>query len=98
MQELTGSLDLKKEEMTRSPFEQAQTNAMMFIMSMQTCAAFEELSTRIQTLDAVMKLPVMHMSSSLETIKHAKKDYEREMREIDLAIKMLSSYPGIPEA
>jgi len=45
-----------------------------------------------------MKLPVMHVSSSSETIKAAKKDYEKEMREIELAIKLLSSIPGIPEA
>jgi len=71
---------------------------MMFMVGMQSSSAYDELASRIGTLDAIMKLPVMHVSSSSETIKAAKKDYEKEMREIELAIKLLSSIPGIPEA
>jgi hypothetical protein len=97
MQDLSGSLNSKLSE-SLSPFDQAQTNALMFIANVQTCVAFEELSARIQTLDAMINLPVMHMSSSLEIIKQTKKDYELEMREIEFALKLLSSYPGIPEA
>ena len=97
MQELTGSLGLRKEA-TQTPFEKAQSDILMFMVGLQTCSAFEELANRIQTIDAIMKLPVMHLSSSAETIKIAKNEYEQEMKEIELALKLMTQIPGIPEA
>lgn len=97
MKALTGSLDLKREKKL-TPFEEAEVGVLKFMVGLQTSAAFEELSERIQTLEAIMKLPVMHMSSSAESIRLAKKDYEQEMKEIELAIKLFVHIPGVPEA
>ena len=97
MNELSGSVNIK-EEITLTPFERAQADAMMFKMGVQTSTAFEELANRIQTIEALMKLPVMHMSSSSEAVKIAKEDYIREMEEIEMAIKLITNSPGIPEA
>ena len=80
MQPVTGSIDEKRTQLT--PFEQAQADALVFMIGMQTSSAFEELANRIQTIEALMKLPVMHMSSSSESIKVAKEDYKKEMEEI----------------
>ena len=96
MQPVTGSIDEKRTQLT--PFEQAQADALVFMIGMQTSSAFEELANRIQTIEALMKLPVMHMSSSSESIKVAKEDYKKEMEEIELAIKLITASPGVPEA
>ena len=97
MNAVTGSLNLKSgEELT--PFERAQLNIAMFMVGMQSSSAYEELASRIGTIDAIMKLPIMHVSSSSETVKQAKESYEREMKEIELALKLISTVPGIPEA
>ena len=96
MQPVTGSISEKKTQLT--PFEQAQADALIFMIGMQTSSAFEELANRIQTIEALMKLPVMHMSSSSESIKVAKEDYKKEMEEIELAIKLITVSPGVPEA
>ena len=96
MQPVTGSIDEKQTQLT--PFERAQADALIFMIGMQTSSAFEEPANRIQTIDALMKLPVMHMSSSSESIKVAKEDYEREMEEIEIAIKLITCSPGVPEA
>ena len=96
MQPVTGSISEKQTQLT--PFEQAQADALIFMIGMQTSSAFEELANRIQTIEALMKLPVMHMSSSSESIKVAKKDYKKEMEEIELAIKLITVSPGVPEA
>tara|TARA_B100000683_G_C12328954_1_gene489753 strand:- start:48 stop:254 length:207 start_codon:yes stop_codon:yes gene_type:complete len=68
------------------------------MIGMQTSSAFEELAQRIETIEALMKLPVMHLSSSSEAIKVAKEDYEKEMAEIELAIRLITASPGVPEA
>ena len=96
MQALSGSLDV--EGMKLTPFEKAQADALMFIIGMQTSSAFEELANRIETIESLMKLPVMHMSSSSEALKAAKEDYQREMEEIEIAIKLITCSPGVPEA
>ena len=96
MQPVTGSIGEKQPPLT--PFEQAQADALVFMIGMQTSSAFEELAQRIETIEALMKLPVMHLSSSSEAIKVAKADYEKEMREIEIAIKLITSSPGVPEA
>ncbi len=96
MQPLTGSVG--KDYPTLTPFEQAQADALIFMIGMQTSSAFEELANRIQTIEALMKLPVMHLSSSSESIKVAKEDYQKELEEIELAIKLITASPGVPEA
>ena len=96
MQPVTGSIGEKQAPLT--PFEQAQADALIFMIGMQTSSAFEELAQRIETIEALMKLPVMHLSSSSEAIKVAKADYEKEMKEIEIAIKLITSSPGTPEA
>ena len=96
MQPVTGSIGEKKTQLT--PFEQAQADALIFMIGMQTSSAFEELANRIQTIEALMKLPVMHLSSSSEAMKVAKEDYKKEMEEIELAIKLITASPGVPEA
>ena len=96
MQPVTGSIGENHAPLT--PFEQAQADALIFMIGMQSSSAFEELAQRIETIEALMKLPVMHLSSSSEAIKVAKADYEKEMREIEIAIKLITSSPGVPEA
>jgi hypothetical protein len=96
MQTLTGSVILE-EEQGQSPFDRAHGNALAFMVNMQTCATFETLAQRIELLEIVMSLPVMS-SSAAQLIKMTRLGYEQELNEIDMAIKVYCSLPGVPEA
>ena len=96
MQTLTGSAGLE-EDQGRSPFDKAHENALAFMVNMQTCATFETLAQRIELLEIVMSLPVMS-SSSTQIVKTTRLGYAQELSEIDMAIKVYCSLPGVPEA
>jgi len=67
------------------------------MVNMQTCATFESLAQRIELLETVMSLPVMS-SSAAKIVTMTKIGYEQELQEIDTAIKVYCSLPGVPEA
>ena len=96
MQTLTGSVG-SEDDRKKSPFDQAQENALAFMVNMQTCATFDTLAQRIELLETVMSLPVMS-SSAAKVITMTKIGYEQELQEIDTAIKIYCSLPGVPQA
>lgn len=96
MQTLTGSVG-SEEDQKKSPFDRAHENALAFMVNMQTCATFESLAQRIELLETVMSLPVMS-SSAAKIVTMTKIGYEQELQEIDTAIKVYCSLPGVPEA
>ena len=98
MQTLTGSVKSEKDQ-SRSPFDRAHENALAFMVNMQTCATFETLAQRIELLEIVMALPVMSSSTAQNvTLALTRLGYEQELSEIDTAITIYCSLPGVPQA
>ena len=79
------------------PLDHAKENALKFIFGMQTLSTFKTISDRIELLEALMSLPILQ-SGSTEDALFAKKQYDREMEELETAIVVFCSLPDAPEA